>query len=39
MDDPLVIADIELSSRLLMGTGGATSLDALEAALSPAAPS
>jgi thiazole synthase len=33
MDDPLVIADTELSSRLLMGTGGATSLDTLEAAL------
>jgi thiazole synthase len=33
MDDPLRIADAELSSRLLMGTGGATSLDALEAAL------
>jgi len=33
MDDPLIIAGTELSSRLLMGTGGATSLDALEAAL------
>jgi thiazole synthase len=33
MDDPLRIADTELSSRLLMGTGGATSLDALESAL------
>ena len=33
MDDPLVIAGTELSSRLLMGTGGATSLEALEAAL------
>jgi thiazole synthase len=33
MDDPLRIADAELSSRLLMGTGGATSLDSLEAAL------
>jgi thiazole synthase len=33
MDDPLLIAGLELSSRLLMGTGGATSLDALEAAL------
>jgi thiazole synthase len=32
-DDPFVIADVELTSRLLMGTGGATSLDALEAAL------
>jgi thiazole synthase len=33
VDDPLLIAGIELSSRLLMGTGGATSLDALESAL------
>ena len=33
MDDPLLIAGTELSSRLLMGTGGASSLDALEAAL------
>ncbi|HTW20704.1 MAG TPA: thiazole synthase [Mycobacteriales bacterium] len=33
MDDPFVIAGTELSSRLLMGTGGATSLEALEAAL------
>jgi thiazole synthase len=33
VDDPLIIAGTELSSRLLMGTGGATSLDALEAAL------
>src|SRR5277367_2249968 len=33
MDDPLLIAGLELSSRLIMGTGGATSLDALEAAL------
>jgi thiazole synthase len=33
MDDPLLIAGTELSSRLLMGTGGATSLDALESAL------
>jgi thiazole synthase len=33
MDDPLLIAGTELSSRLIMGTGGATSLDALEAAL------
>jgi thiazole synthase len=32
-DDPFVIADVELTSRLIMGTGGATSLDALEAAL------
>jgi thiazole synthase len=33
VDDPFLIAGTELSSRLLMGTGGATSLDALEAAL------
>jgi thiazole synthase len=33
MDDPLLIAETELSSRLIMGTGGATSLDVLEAAL------
>ncbi|HVY10956.1 MAG TPA: thiazole synthase [Mycobacteriales bacterium] len=33
MDDPFVIAGEALSSRLIMGTGGATSLDALEAAL------
>jgi thiazole synthase len=33
MDDPLVIAGVELSSRLIMGTGGASSLDALKAAL------
>jgi thiazole synthase len=33
MDDPLVIDGVELSSRLIMGTGGATSLDSLEAAL------
>jgi thiazole synthase len=32
-DDPFVIADVELTSRLIMGTGGATSLDALESAL------
>jgi thiazole synthase len=32
-DDPFAIADVELTSRLIMGTGGATSLDALEAAL------
>jgi len=31
--EALQIGGIELSSRLLMGTGGATSLDALEAAL------
>jgi thiazole synthase len=33
MDDPLVIAGESFSSRLIMGTGGATSLDALEKAL------
>ncbi|HEX3825086.1 MAG TPA: thiazole synthase [Mycobacteriales bacterium] len=33
MDDPLLIAGVELSSRLLMGTGGATSVDVLESAL------
>jgi thiazole synthase len=33
VDGPLVIADVEFSSRLIMGTGGATSLEALEAAL------
>jgi thiazole synthase len=33
MDDPLVIAGESFSSRLVMGTGGATSLDALERAL------
>jgi thiazole synthase len=33
VDDPLIIADTKLSSRLLMGTGGATSLEVLEAAL------
>jgi thiazole synthase len=32
-DDPFVIADVELTSRLIMGTGGATSLDTLESAL------
>jgi len=32
-DEPLVIAGAELSSRLLLGTGGMTSLAALEAAL------
>ncbi|MDO4610787.1 thiazole synthase [Corynebacterium sp.] len=31
--DPLVIAGREFGSRLIMGTGGATSLDALERAL------
>ena len=33
MDDPLVIAGESFSSRLILGTGGARSLDALEAAL------
>ncbi|HTR71350.1 MAG TPA: thiazole synthase [Mycobacteriales bacterium] len=33
MDDPFAIAGVELPSRLLMGTGGATSLGSLEAAL------
>ena len=33
MEDPLVIAGEEMSSRLIMGTGGARSLDALEEAL------
>jgi thiazole synthase len=33
MDDPLLIAGTELSSRLLMGTGGAPSLETLEVAL------
>ena len=33
MDDPLVIAGVSFSSRLIMGTGGAPSLDALESAL------
>jgi thiazole synthase len=33
MDDPFVIAGEELPSRLIMGTGGATSHEALEAAL------
>jgi len=33
MDDPLVIAGQAFASRLVMGTGGATSLDALERAL------
>jgi thiazole synthase len=33
MDDPLVIAGEGFSSRLIMGTGGATSLEALEKAL------
>jgi thiazole synthase len=33
MDDPLVIAGRSFSSRLIMGTGGAPSLDVLERAL------
>jgi thiazole synthase len=33
MDDPLVIAETTFSSRLIMGTGGARSLEALEKAL------
>ena len=33
MEDPLLIGDKEFSSRLIMGTGGATSLQALESAL------
>lgn len=33
MEDPLVIAGEEMASRLIMGTGGARSLDALEQAL------
>ncbi|GAA1683876.1 thiazole synthase [Fodinicola feengrottensis] len=33
MDDPLVIAAREFSSRLVMGTGGASSLESLERAL------
>ncbi|HEY0453860.1 thiazole synthase [Actinophytocola sp.] len=33
MDDPLIIADREYSSRLITGTGGATSLAVLERAL------
>jgi thiazole synthase len=33
MDDPFVIAGEELASRLIMGTGGATSHEVLEAAL------
>ncbi|WUT35158.1 thiazole synthase [Streptomyces sp. NBC_00690] len=32
-DDPLTIADISFASRLIMGTGGAPSLDTLERAL------
>ena len=33
MDDPFVIAGESMSSRLIMGTGGAPSLDVLERAL------
>ncbi|MEV0680897.1 thiazole synthase [Actinosynnema sp. NPDC050436] len=33
MDDPLVIADREFGSRLIMGTGGAANLSVLERAL------
>ena len=33
MDDPLVIAGTEFNSRLIMGTGGAPSLDVLDRAL------
>ncbi|MBW3595173.1 MAG: thiazole synthase [Actinobacteria bacterium] len=33
MDDPLVIADRSFSSRLIIGTGGIRSLDALEQAI------
>ncbi len=33
MDDPLVIAGTTFNSRLLLGTGGAPSLDTMEAAL------
>ncbi len=33
MDDPLVIAGTTLNSRLLLGTGGAPSLEVMEAAL------
>jgi thiazole synthase len=33
VDDPLVIASESFNSRLIMGTGGASSLDALEKAL------
>ena len=33
MDDPLTIGDTKLHSRLVLGTGGATSLDVLERAI------
>lgn len=33
IDDPLVIAGVSFNSRLIMGTGGAPNLDALEKAL------
>ncbi len=32
-DDPLLLGDLKLTSRLIMGTGGASGLDALERAL------
>ena len=34
MDDPLVIAGEKFASRLIMGTGGAPSMDVLDRALS-----
>lgn len=33
MDDPMIIAGVSFSARLIMGTGGAPNLDALEKAL------
>ena len=33
MDDPLIIAGVSFSSRLIMGTGGAPNIDALERSL------
>jgi thiazole synthase len=33
MDDPFLLGGVEFSSRLIMGTGGAASLEALESAL------
>src|SRR5579864_6621837 len=33
MDDPFVIAGVTFASRLILGTGGAASLDALEQAV------
>lgn len=38
-DDKLVIAGESFNSRLVTGTGGASSLDVLERALRPPAPS